>query len=195
MNRLSTRRLIATGALVLGLGAVAVACGGDDGGSDSEREQLLALLLAAAQSPEQDPGAALVAGALQENPDLLADLTDEQVEELLALLEGGQPTDASPDTTVTGGVVAPSPDSEAPGTESTPSSSGGGAGPIPSINIPPLTIPTIDWGLLQDLLDDDDSNDAPTISIVSIPGLTLPPGGVPSIPTPSVISIPTIPSP
>jgi hypothetical protein len=194
-SRLSTRRLLAAGALVLGLGLTVVACGGDDDGSDSDREQLLALLLAAAQGTNQDPGAALVAGALGENPDLMNELTDEQVDELLTLLESGQ---ASMETTVAPEVQAgPTDDSAAPtptDADTSDAPSAGGNVSIPTISIPPLTIPSIDWDLLNDLLDDDDGNDAPTLSIVSIPNLSLP-GGIPSIPPPSIVSVPSIPTP
>ena len=192
-GRLSTRRLLATGALVLGLGLTAVACGGDDG-SDSERDQLLALLLAAAQGTNQDPGAALVAGALGENPNLLNELTDEQVEELLTLLEGAQ---APTETTVAPEAQgAPSEESTAPtpAVDSSDAPSAGGNVSIPTISIPPLTIPSIDWDLLNDLLDEDDGNDVPTISIISIPNLSLP-GGIPTLPPPSIVSVPSIPTP
>jgi hypothetical protein len=193
-SQLSTRRLLTAGALVVGLGLAAAACGGDDS-SDSERDQLLALLLAAAQGTNEDSGAALVAGALGENPNLLNELTDEQVEELLTLLESGQATTestAAPE--VQGGdseaTVAPAP----AGSDATDAPSGGGNVSIPNLSIPPITMPTIDWDLLNDLLDEDDDNDVPTISIISIPNLSLP-GGMPSIPPPSLISIPSIPSP
>lgn len=193
-GRLSTRRLLAAGALLLGLGLTAVACGGDDG-SDAERDQLLALLLAAAQGTNQDPGAALVAGALGENPNLLNELTDEQVEELLTLLEGAQ---APTETTVAPEVQgAPSEDSAAPApadADTSDAPSGGGNVSIPTISIPPITIPSIDWDLLNDLLDEDDGNDAPTISIISIPNLSLP-GGIPTLPPPSIVSVPSIPTP
>jgi hypothetical protein len=193
-GRLSTRRLLATGALVLGLGLSAVACGGDDG-SDSERDQLLALLLAAAQGTNQDPGAALVAGALGENPNLLNELTDEQVEELLTLLESGQAsTESTAAPEVQSGdseaTVAPAP----AGSDATEAPSGGGNVSIPNLSFPPITMPTIDWDLLNDLLDEDDGNDAPTISIISIPNLSLP-GGIPTLPPPSIVSVPSIPTP
>jgi hypothetical protein len=193
-SRLSTRRIVVAGALVVGLGLATVACGGDDS-SDSERDQLLALLLAAAQGTNQDPGAALVAGALGENPNLLNELTDEQVEELLTLLESGQNS-----TETTGAPEAQGGDSDATvasasdDSDTTEAPSGGGNVSIPNLSIPPITIPTIDWDLLNDLLDEDDGNDVPTISIISIPNLSLP-GGMPTLPPPSIVSIPSIPSP
>ena len=191
-SRLSTRRLVVAGALVVGLGLAAAACGGDDS-SDSERDQLLALLLAAAQGTNQDPGAALVAGALGENPNLLNELTDEQVQELLTLLETPQEEVAA--TTIPESGAAPETAAPAPaGSDATGAPSGGGNVSIPNLSIPPITIPTIDWDLLNDLLDEDDGNDVPTISIISIPNLSLP-GGLPSIPPPSIISIPSIPLP
>ncbi|MGA1648470.1 MAG: hypothetical protein ACO39Y_03560 [Ilumatobacteraceae bacterium] len=191
MSRMSTRRRMAAGLLTLGLFVGVVACGDDDG-SDSDRDELLALLLAAAQGTNQDPGAALVAGALGENPDLLNELTDEQVDELLELLESSR--EATPTTTNPEDEVAPETAAPAPSDASTSDAPSVGSVSIPDLSIPSITVPSIDWDLLGDLLDEDDDNDAPTISIISIPGITLP-GGIPTLPKPSIGSVPSIPAP
>lgn len=134
--------MMASSALVLGLVAGVVACGGDES-SDLSREDLLAVL-----------------AAVQVDPEVAQSLSDEQLQAAVDQVFAGLDELPAPDTTVSetpdvtagGDSVAPSPtDSEAPAdtvapvpAESTaPADDGGSTSPFPSvvITLPGVSIP------------------------------------------------------
>ena len=142
MIRYSTRRMIASSALVLGLVAGVVACGGDES-SDLSREDLLAVL-----------------AAVQVDPEVAQSLSDEQLQAAVDQVFAGLDDLPAPDTTVSetpdvtagGDSASPEPtNSEAPADtvapapeESTaPADDGGSTSPFPSvvITLPGVSIP------------------------------------------------------
>lgn len=174
---------------------VLAGCGGEESSQspDDLRDEVITLLFTAAANGASVDGsdpASLVLKALEDNPDLLANLDAGQLSDLRDALVAPEVTEAGsgaegtvadtmaenetdmpnplPDTAVASG----SDDSEAPAAPAA------GASPTVSvISIPPLTVPNINWGAVTDILNSGSNNS----SKISIPTATLAPISVPSL--------------
>lgn len=182
--------ILGVSALVVGL----VGCGGGDESSQSAdelRDQVITLLFAAAANGASSDGsdpASVVLKALEDNPDLLTNLDAGQLEDLRDALvapevkEGGENAqEVAPETLAENETDMPNPlpdTAAAPTPDETQAPAGGDSGGpgISVVSIPTLSVPSINWGAVTDILNSGSSGSTqisiPTLSPISTPSLS-----------------------